>query len=244
MNREAVPPARRSQRVSWSTGAAGAYTADRLCPANTARAGGTRSLRDAPADVTQSSGGTDIGKRGMESSQAKPGAEALKAKLDEWAGVSGDRSREVGDAFERLCVVHLSNDPVETNQISNPRPYATWARERGLKENDTGIDPVADLNDGSGRLPAIQCRFRRRGGMIAQHEIDSFVAKSNRPEFGARILIETSGREWSANAERRLDEVDPPIRRLGRHRRDLRATGASQTPTALHVAKHISKGTR
>ena len=142
-------------------------------------------------------------------------ADALKAKLGEWAESADTQSRHVGTAFERLCIFFLANDRIQSTQLTDPRPYADWAGELGLDKDDRGIDLVAGVRDGGGKFAAIQCKFRRAGGVIAQSEIDSFVAASDRPEFVQRILIETSEREWSANAMRRLAEVDPAVRHLG-----------------------------
>ena len=142
-------------------------------------------------------------------------ADALKAKLGEWAEAADTQSRHVGTAFERLCIFFLANDRIQSTQLTDPRPYAVWAGERGLDKDDRGIDLVAGVRDSGGKFAAIQCKFRRAGGVIAQSEIDSFIAASDRPEFVQRILIETSEREWSANAMRRLAEVDPAVRHMG-----------------------------
>ena len=119
-------------------------------------------------------------------------ADVLKAKLGEWAEAADAQSRHVGTAFERLCIFFLANDRIQSTQLTDPRPYADWAGERGLDKDDRGIDLVAGVRDSGGKFAAIQCKFRRAGGVIAQSEIDSFIAASDRPEFVQRILIETS----------------------------------------------------
>lgn len=147
--------------------------------------------------------------------------EVIDEILDRWRtqAVSADYSmaRAEGDAFERLCAAFLENDPVQSGLYRNVQPWAEWAKPRGYDASDTGIDLVAELKREPGRFAAVQCKFRKEGGTVAKPEIDSFLAKSSKTEFASRVLIETTGREWSANAEEALRGLSPPLVRIGIH---------------------------
>ena len=131
------------------------------------------------------------------------------------------RTRAAGDAFERLCIAFLTHDPEQRLQYRNARKFAEWAKERGIDATDTGIDLVAELADGEG-LAAIQCKFYAEGNTISKAEIDSFLAASSTPDFGRRVIIDTTGRDWSVNLEKTLSAQAIPVVRLGLH--NLRAS--------------------
>ena len=145
----------------------------------------------------------------------------LDTIFDVWrqqaAASSFSRTREMGTAFEKLCIAFLSHDPVPAGQLRNVQPFGDWASERGLPATDTGIDLVAELRDDPGYFAAIQCKFLKTGGSIAKKEIDSFLAESGRPEFRRRIWIDTTGRPWSRNAEETLRLQEKPVQRIGLH---------------------------
>ena len=146
----------------------------------------------------------------------------LQSWRQEAAQASFSRSRDMGTAFEELCVAFLTHDPVQAAQFGNVQPYGDWARQQGLTAGDVGIDLVAELRDEPGAYAAIQCKFREGGGGIAKGEVDSFLAASGRPEFQRRIWIDTTGRDWSAKAEETLRQQEKPVQRIGLH--DLRAS--------------------
>ena len=127
----------------------------------------------------------------------------------------------MGTAFERLCAAFLTHDPVQAQELHEVTTYAHWASERNLSQADTGIDLVAELRHEPG-YAAIQCKFRQTGKSVSKAEIDSFLAASGRSEFRRRILIDTTGRAWSRNAEDTLRVQEVPVRRIGLH--DLKAS--------------------
>ena len=149
----------------------------------------------------------------------------LDSILDSWRQEEADtlfsRTRAMGAAFEDLCVAFLTHDPVQSLELREVRTFADWARERDLDQTDTGIDLVAELRDEPG-FAAIQCKFRQTGKSVPKSEIDSFLAASGRPEFRRRILIDTTGRPWSKNAENTLRAQEIPVQRIGLH--DLKAS--------------------
>ena len=146
--------------------------------------------------------------------------------LNQWRQEAGQasfsRRRDMGRAFEALCAAFLSHDPVQTAQFCHVQPYGEWAQQQGLPSGDAGIDLVATLRGDPGGYAAIQCKFREKGGSIAKGEIDSFLAESGRPEFRRRIWMDTTGRPWSAQAEKTLRQQEKPVQRLGLQ--DLRAS--------------------
>ena len=143
--------------------------------------------------------------------------EILESWRQEAAQASFSRSRDMGTAFERLCIAFLTHDPVQAAQFSTVQPYGEWARQRDLLSHDTGIDLVAALRDEPGAYAAIQCKFRESQGSIAKGEIDSFLAASGRPEFRRRIWMDTTGRDWSVKAEETLRQQEKPVQRIGLH---------------------------
>ncbi len=146
--------------------------------------------------------------------------------LNQWrqetAQASFSRRRDMGRAFEALCAAFLSHDPVQTAQFCHVQPYGEWAQQQGLPSGDAGIDLVAALRGNPGGYAAIQCKFREKGGVIAKGEIDSFLAESGGPQFRRRIWMDTTGRSWSAQAEKTLRQQEKPVQRLGLQ--DLRAS--------------------
>ena len=148
--------------------------------------------------------------------------EILKTWRQEAAQVSFSRNRDMGTAFEKLCIAFLTHDPVQAAQFRTVESYGEWARQQGLTAGDHGIDLVAELKDEPGAYAAIQCKFRDTQGNIAKGEIDSFLSASGRPEFRRRIWIDTTGRAWSTKAEETLRQQEKPVQRLGLH--DLKAS--------------------
>ncbi len=145
----------------------------------------------------------------------------LDAILNDWrrkaAEANFSRIRDMGTAFERLCVAFLTHDPQQSAQFSSVKSYADWATERDLPATDTGVDLVAELRDEPGYFAAIQCKFLVTGGSIPKKEVDSFLAASGRSEFRRRVWIDTTGRPWSHNAEKTLRMQEKPVQRIGLH---------------------------
>ena len=86
--------------------------------------------------------------------------EILESWRQEAAQASFSRSRDMGTAFEKLCIAFFTHDPVQAAQFSTVQPYGEWARQRDLPSHDTGIDLVAALRDEPGAYAAIQVQIR------------------------------------------------------------------------------------
>ena len=144
----------------------------------------------------------------------------IDAILERWRAdkASADYSKEkaAGDAFEKLCTAFLTHDPEQRLQYRNVRRFADWAAEHGKDAKDTGIDLVAELASGEG-LAAIQCKFYAEGKTIPKSAVDSFLAASGTGEFGQRIIIDTTGLDWSVNLEKTLAGQAVPVVRIGLH---------------------------
>ena len=149
----------------------------------------------------------------------------LDSILDRWrqeeAAALFSRTHAMGIAFEDLCAAFLTHDPVQSLELQDVKTFAAWARERDLDQTDTGIDLVAGLRNESG-FAAIQCKFLQTGTTVPNSEMASFLAASGRPEFRRRILIDTTARPWSKNAENTLRDQAIPVQRIGLH--DLKAS--------------------
>ena len=160
---------------------------------------------------------------------------ALDALLAGWrqqaATAEYHRERDKGTAFENLCMAYLQHDPIQARQYEPPMLYSDWAQApEGSNDRvaeplgyyaapnrsaqDLGIDLVAKLRDEDGWC-AIQCKFHAKGGRIAKADIDSFLAASGHRDFQQRLIIDTTGREWSTQAEEMLRNQAVPVRRIG-----------------------------
>ncbi len=143
----------------------------------------------------------------------------LSAWREEAAKASFSRERVKGTAFEQLCVAFLTHDPIQKTLFEPPQRYSDWARERGLPETDLGIDLVAKVRGADGWC-AIQCKFWAKGKRIPKSEINSFLAASGAAEFTRRVIIDTTGKDWSRLAEDVIRRLAVPVIRIGLH--DLR----------------------
>lgn len=145
-------------------------------------------------------------------------AKALDNALARWrVGTSSPllkREYDKGKAFERLCRVFLTHDPVQSMQYESPVPWEQWAEQHGMLKMDTGVDLVAKLRNENGWC-AIQCKFYAEGKTIPKAEIDSFLSASGSIHFRRRLIIDTTGRGWSRNAEDTLRRQAVPVSRIG-----------------------------
>jgi len=112
--------------------------------------------------------------------------------------------REKGTYFERLTQAWLRHAPTQLGLYSRVLTFSEWARERGEDGTDTGIDLVAQIADAPDTWCAIQCKFYRDGYRIRREDIDSFFSASGRIPFARRIFVDTTGVNWSDNAEATL----------------------------------------
>ena len=144
----------------------------------------------------------------------------IDAILERWraetASADHARQRDAGTAFERLCIAFLTHDPEQRLQYGNVSTYGDWAAKRGAGADEAGIDLVAELADGSGHV-AVQCKFYAEGLVIPKSECDKFLSESNTADFVRRIIIDTTGRDWSSNLERTLKKQLIPVVRHGLH---------------------------
>ena len=159
----------------------------------------------------------------------------LHRLLDSWrqkaAAAGYRRERDKGTAFENLCIAYLQHDPIQARQYEQPMFYSDWAQAPERRDDrvaeplgfyaesvrsaqDLGIDLVAKLRDEDGWC-AIQCKFHATGSRIAKAEIDSFLAASGHKDFRQRLIIDTTDREWSPQAEEMLRNQAVPVRRIG-----------------------------
>ena len=145
-------------------------------------------------------------------------AKALDSALARWRVEASTallrREHDKGKAFERLCRIFLTHDPVQSMQYESPVPWGQWAEQHGLLKMDTGVDLVAKLRNEDGWC-AIQCKFYAEGTTVAKADIDSFLSASGSSHFTRRLIIDTTGRGWSKNTEDTLRRQAVPVSRIG-----------------------------
>lgn len=123
--------------------------------------------------------------------------------------------REKGTYFERLVKVWLESAPTQRDQFSRVLTFGEWAKENRTDQRDTGIDLVAELADSPGDWCAIQCKFYREGHRIQKADIDSFFTASGKRPFTRRLIVDTTGVQWSEHAEEALRDQIVDARRVG-----------------------------
>lgn len=130
--------------------------------------------------------------------------------LDSYRALS-DSKRAQGNYLEALTKNFLLTDGVHSLQYKNVWLWNEWPERDG--RGDNGIDLVAERYDGG--ITAVQCKFYAENTAIAKSEIDSFISNSGKKPFTHRLWVDTTGREWSKNAEEMLDGQHLPIQRVG-----------------------------
>lgn len=119
--------------------------------------------------------------------------------------------RDKGDKFERLMRSYLMTDPAWASQFSHVWLWSDYPGRNGRP--DTGIDLVAE--ETTGDRVAIQCKFYDPDHVVGKKDIDSFIAASSTQEFSRRLLVSTSLKEWGTNAEAQIQDLNPPLTRIG-----------------------------
>ncbi len=152
----------------------------------------------------------------------------LERLLDSYRAASISE-RDKGTAFEKLVAAWLVVDPVQSRRFAKVELWPDWARRRELDRTDTGIDLVGTLHDGG--LAAIQCKFFNADRRIRKEDIDTFISASAKRAFTERLIVETTDRPWSPNAETMLHGQAIPTAVIG-----LRAPRDSQVDWSAFAA--------
>ena len=127
---------------------------------------------------------------------------------------SSRTEREKGEYFELLICNYLKKDPVYSDQYSDAWPYEVWAGMHGLDKRDTGIDLVAKPRDEEG-FCAVQCKFYAEDYPIAKSDINSFFTAYGKIHFTQGLIVDTTRKAWTDNAEGALLKQTKPVHRLG-----------------------------
>jgi len=138
---------------------------------------------------------------------------ALKELLDDYRHEARSE-REKGTYFELLIQDFLKNDPTYAPQFSQVWTYAEWAKMQAMDGKDTGIDLVAQLTGDDG-LCAIQCKFYDEDYKIRKANIDSFFTASGKKHFTRRLIIDSTRKDWSEDAEAALQDQTIDTQRVG-----------------------------
>ncbi|MDO5878307.1 DEAD/DEAH box helicase family protein (plasmid) [Paenarthrobacter sp. SD-1] len=130
--------------------------------------------------------------------------------LDQYRAMS-DSERMKGNYFEQIVKQFLINDGVHAPQYKDVWLWEEWPGRDG--QPDLGIDLVAGREDGG--VTAIQCKFYAEGHKIQKAQIDSFMSNSGKPPYTHRLIVDTTGADWSPNAEAMLEGQYIPAQRIG-----------------------------
>jgi len=122
--------------------------------------------------------------------------------------------REKGTYFERLALAFFLNDPVQVEEYDAVWTWSDWAKANGWDGKDVGIDLVAKLRNEDG-FAAIQAKFYAAETRIQKSHIDSFISASGKEPFRRRVVLDTTEREWGANAEEMIRGQSIPVVRIG-----------------------------
>lgn len=121
--------------------------------------------------------------------------------------------REKGTYFERFAIAYLTHDPIQLEQYEQVQTFKDWADANGWDARDTGIDLVAKLRDEDG-FAAIQCKFYDAAYRIRKEDIDSFISASGKVPFKRRVIIDSTEKAWSENAETMIRGQAIPVLRI------------------------------
>lgn len=130
--------------------------------------------------------------------------------------------RDKGDKFERLMAAYLQTDPKYANLFKKVWLWNEFPGRKDLGGNDTGIDIVAQTNEGD--YWTIQCKCYAEGATIDKKAVDSFLSASSTQfkgedfkttKFSHRLWIDTTGKRWTTNAENVIAVQNIPLSRLG-----------------------------
>lgn len=122
--------------------------------------------------------------------------------------------REKGTYFERLALAFFQNDPVQSEEYEAVWTWSEWAKANGRDGKDIGIDLVAKLRNEDG-FAAIQAKFYAAETRIQKANIDSFISASGKEPFRRRVVLDTTEKEWGANAEEMIRDQVIPVVRIG-----------------------------
>ena len=128
--------------------------------------------------------------------------------------------KDKGERFERLMQAYLLTDPIYANKFKKVWLWNEFHGREDLGTFDTGIDLVAQTNEGE--YWAIQCKCYQESTTIDKPAVDSFLSTSSRKftgednkkvGFAHRLWISTSNR-WGVNAEEAFKNQDIDVSRI------------------------------
>lgn len=165
-------------------------------------------------DVGKTKG--DVASHALDSLKAQAhSARAFDDLLTQYRSLS-DSERMKGNLFEQLVRQYLLGDAEMSLEFSDVYLWRDWPGNQGLP--DTGIDLVGILRnpDGEpGEAVAIQCKFYAPNHKIQKSDIDSFLSESGKNPYAGRIVVETTGQPWSANARNAIENQQLPVSTIG-----------------------------
>lgn len=157
-----------------------------------------------------------------------------------------DSERMKGNLFEQLVRQYLLNDAAMRLEFKDVYLWKDWPGNNSLP--DTGIDLVGIMHNHDGTnddAVAIQCKFYDPTYRIQKKDVDSFLSESGKFPYVGRIVVETTGSQWSSNARNAIEDQQIPVRTIGLT--DLRNSDIDWTTYRLETpeagAQHLERKT-
>ncbi|WP_375703869.1 DEAD/DEAH box helicase family protein [Bartonella sp. AD13SXNS] len=118
-------------------------------------------------------------------------------------------------AFEKFVMAYLTQDPLQKQEYEKVQTYREVADEKGWKgsDRDTDIDLVAKIRDQDDYV-TIRCQFYETNHQITQDDIESFIAISGKKRFKYRLLIDSTEKDLSENANTMIEGQAVPVYRI------------------------------
>lgn len=140
--------------------------------------------------------------------------------LDKYRRISFNQ-KDKGERFERLIKAYLLTDPKYAVKFKKIWLWSEFPSKSDLGGQDTGIDLVAQTNEGD--YWAIQCKCYKESAIIDKPAVDSFLSTSSRTfkdvetfqttAFAQRLWISTTNK-WGPNAQLAIQNQNPLVVRL------------------------------
>lgn len=109
---------------------------------------------------------------------------------------------------------------IERDPFTTTAPFSQLANSSNLSRGAHGnnVEHANNRDTSSSASPgivAIQCKFYSPNYRIQKSDIDSFLSESGKFPYTGRLIVETTGKQWSANALQAIEAQQIPVSKIG-----------------------------